>query len=43
MSIYIAMCIYWKIWSIAEVFNTGHKMGNVFPPACSAKLKVIYG
>ena len=28
MNIYIAMCIYWKIWSIAEVFNPSQHVGT---------------
>ena len=46
MSIYTAMCVYWKIWSIAEVFNPSQRVGTrwemCFPPVHSAKLKTIY-
>ena len=45
MSIFIVMCIYWKIWNIAKCLTLmcGYKMGDVAPPVHSMKLKIIYG
>ena len=43
MSIYIAMCIYWKILHRCLTLTCGYKMGDMSPPMRSAKLKIIYG
>ena len=40
---YIAMCIYWKIWQKCLTLMCGYKIGDVSLHVHSVKLKIIYG
>ena len=37
------MCVYWKVLCKCLTLTCGYKMGDVFPPVRSAKLKIVYG
>ena len=44
--LYIAMCIYWKIWDIVKclILTCEYRMGvYVFSPVQNMNLKIVYG